>query len=307
MMRKRIKNIILFVFIGFLIGEATVRVFHLTVDVPKAYKDENNLFRYYPNQTGYSVDRCKWVINKYGNFGYEPRSLDSMVTIIGSSYISGTMNPLECHQAYCLASLDQDYNFFPMSRDGASFMEFMEMAKCLEEYSPRKQLLYVNNSDFIVSVSERVAQPSTVQLSIETNEITFPELGGSSLKRKLYQFKFAYYLYRNYAVPYMADLHMVGGRGDESLFEVKESDYPYLQGLFDFVKTHYTIDNLVLVFFPDSDPKLVSMAEEAGFTALLLEAEDYSSWLRSEHGHWTCYGHQEVARQVDEYLVSTSL
>ena len=46
----------------------------------------------------------------------------------------------------------------------------------------------------------------------------------------------------------------------------------------------------------------MDMAVQAGFEIMLLEAEDYDSWLTSADGHWSCYGHEEVARQVDHYL-----
>lgn len=305
-MKKYILRIALFIFFGFVLGEIVVRVFHLTVDVPETYRDENNLVRFYPDQTGYSADRFKWIINKYGNFGHEPKSLDSLVTVIGNSFISATMNPPECHQANYLASMNQDYNFYPMSRDGASFLEFMEMAKSMEKLNPCKQLFYVHGSDFIVSVTERVNQTGTVQLSLETGEVRDTQPSGSSLKKKLYKFKFAYFLYRNYIVPYMVDLNMAGGRADESLFEVQESDYPYIQGLLDYVKDHYVLDNIVLVFFPDSDPGLISMTEQAGFTALPLQTDDYRSWVTNIGGHWNCNGHKEVAKQIDKYLVSLS-
>jgi hypothetical protein len=305
-MKKYILRIALFLFIGYMIGEIVVRVFHMTVDVPETYVDENHLVRFYPNQTGYSSDRFKWIINKYGNFGYEPQSLDSLVTVIGNSFISGTMNPPECHQANCLASINHDYNFYPMSRDGASFLEFMEMARSMENLNPVKQLLYVHPSDFIVSVTERVNQTGTVQLSLESGEVRDTQPSGNSLKRKLYKFKFAYFLYRNYIVPYMVDLNMAGGRADESLFKIQESDYPYIQGLLDYVKDHYVIDNIVLVFFPDSDSRLISMTEQAGFTALPLQTDDYRSWVTNIGGHWNCNGHKEVAKQIDKYLDSLS-
>ncbi len=306
-MKKYILRIILFIIIGFVMGEVVVRVFHLTVDVPETYVDENKLIRFHPNQTGYSADGYKWIINSYGNFGPEPGSLDSLVTVIGNSFISATMNPPECHQANYLAGMNHEFNFYPMSRDGASFLEFMEMARSMEKLNPVKQLLYVHPSDFIVSVTERVNQTSTVQLSLDTGEVRETQPSGSSLKRKLYKFKFAYFLYRNYIVPYMVDLNMAGGRADESLFEIQESDYPYIQGLLDYVQDHYRIDDIVLVFFPESDSRLIRMTEQAGFTALVLQTDDYRSWVTNIGGHWNCNGHKEVAKQVDKFLDGLSL
>jgi hypothetical protein len=303
-MKKYLFRIFLFLLIGVLIGEVTARVFHLTVDVPKAYRDSDQLIKYYPNQTGNSSEGYKWRINKYGNFGYEPQSLDSLVTVIGNSYISNTMNPPECHQAVYLAGMNQDFNFYPMSRDGACFLEDLEIAKSLEKLNPRKQLLYVNDYDFITSVMEVSNQPLTIQLSVEQNRIRYAQLKGSSLKEALYHFKFAYFLYRNHVVPIIVELEMARGRTQGSLNEISESDYPYMQSLLDYAKENYTIDNIVLVFFPDSDAKLIQMTEDAGFTVLKLETDDYDSWLGTIGGHWSCYGHEQVARQVSNYLAS---
>jgi hypothetical protein len=306
-MKTYVFRILLFLLFGVIIGEFAARVFHLTVDVPKAYRDSDELIKYYPNQTGYSSERYKWLINKYGNFGYEPPSLESLVSVIGNSYISNTMNPPECHQANYLAAMNDNYNFYPMSRDGACFLEDMEMAKSLEKLNPVRHLLYVNDYDFITSVIECSNQPLTVQLSVEQNRIRSAQLKGSALKEALYHFKFAYFLYRNYVVPVIVDLEMARGRTQASLSDIQESDYPYMQSLMDYVKENYRIDNVVLVFFPDSDPKLIEMTERAGFTALRLETNDYNSWLGTLGGHWSCSGHEEVARQVNKYLESLSL
>jgi hypothetical protein len=306
-MKAYIKRILLFGLIAILLGEIIVRVFHLSVDVPKVYRDEDNLVKFVPNQTGYSAQGYKWIINKYGNYGHEPQSLDSLVTIIGNSFISATMNPPECHQSNYLAGINQDFNFYPMSRDGASFLEFLEMAKSLEKLNPVKQLFYVHESDFIVSTVERFPDPLTIQLSLEKQEIIFTKPSNNSWKKKLYHFKFAYFLYRNFVVPVMVDLHLVGGRVEESLFEVHDTDYPYLQGLMDYVKDHYSYENIVLVFFPESDERLIRMTEEAGFTVLRLRADDYRSWVEHVGGHWNCHGHKEVALQVDSYLADLSL
>lgn len=306
-MKAFVIKILIFLLIGVAIGEFAARVFHLTVDVPKAYRDVDQLIKYYPNQSGNSAEGYKWIINKYGNFGYEPQSLDSLVTVIGNSYISNTMNPPECHQATYLASMNDAYNFYPMSRDGASFMEDMEIARSLETLNPCKQLLFVNDYDFITSVIESSNQPLTVQLSLEQKKIRYAQLKGSALKEVLYHFKFAYFLYRNYIVPIIVDLEMARGRTQGSLEEMRESDYPNMEALLDYVKLNYRIDNIVLVFFPKSDPRLMELAGDAGFTVLKLETDDYNSWLGTLGGHWSCYGHEEVARQITKYLVSISL
>lgn len=298
-MKYYLIRIFIFIALGILIGEAGIRVFDLAVDIPEVYMDGDHLIKFKPNQTGRSVQRCKWIINQYGNYGPAPRSLDSLITVIGNSYISNTMNPPECHQANWLTSLNQDYNFYPMSRDGASFIEFMEMTRSLDHLNPIKQLVYVHNEDFTYSVFEQTSQPGAVQYSMDKDEIRYVELENSKLKKLLYRFQLAYFIYRNFFV-----------LADQQLFDAKETttskelslNYDTLGRLFSYTKDHYKVSNVLLVFFPDSDPQLVDMAVQAGFETMLLETDDYRSWLTSENGHWSCYGHEQVARQVDNYL-----
>lgn len=289
----------MFLLMGLAIGEITVRVFNLTVDVPESYIDTDNLIKYSPNQSGNSVQRCKWIINSYGNFGPEPESLNSLVTVIGNSYISNTMNPPECHQANYLAQMNQDYNFYPMSRDGASFLEFMEMAKSLEPLNPTKQMFYVHDEDFTASVVELLNQPLTVQYSLKKKEVRYAILTTSKLKSILFSSKFVYFLYRNYFV--LADLDLFNKKEEVSA-EVKPLNYESLGLAFDYVTENYNVANILLVFFPGSDEGLMDLARQSGFETMLLETDDYNSWLTSIGGHWSCYGHEEVAMQVDHYL-----
>lgn len=298
-MKKYLLRIFIFIAVGILLGEVGVRVFDLTVDTPVSYIDKDHLIKYNPNQRGNSVQRCKWIINKYGNFGPEPASLDSLITVIGNSYISNTMNPPECHQAVYLSQENQDYNFYPVSRDGASFLEFMEMAKSLESLNPVKQMLYVHDEDFLYSVRELLDAPLTVQYSLEKKEIRYAHLGESKIKKLLYKFKFAYFIYRNYFV--LAELNLFN-QPEEVSHENTAIDYASLEKLFDFVEENYRVSNVLLVFFPESDQGLMDLAEQAGFECMSLVSDDYNSWLTSIGGHWSCYGHEEVAHQVDHYL-----
>lgn len=298
-MKKYLLRIFIFLALGILLGEAVVRVSNLAVDVPKTYVDEDQLIKFHPNQSGTSVQRCKWIINEYGNFGPAPASLESLVTLIGNSYIVNTMNPPECHQAHYLTRENQDYNFFPMSRDGASFIEFMEMAKSMEHLNPVKQMLYVHDEDFPYSIIELLDQANAVQYSLEKQEIRYVQASESKLKKLLYKFKFAYFIYRNYFV--LAELDLFNNN-DEITPVAPELDYESLEVLFTYVKENYKIDNILLVFFPGSDQTLMDMTRNVGFETILLETDDYNSWLTSINGHWSCYGHEEVAKQVADYL-----
>ena len=298
-MKKYIIKLILFVAIGILLGEITVRVFNLTVDIPKCYQDKDMLFKYEPNQSGMSFQRQKWIINKYGNFGFEPPSLDSLITIIGNSYISNTMNPPECHQSVFLAKMNKDYNFYPMSRDGASFIEYMEMAKSLERLNPILQLLYVQDEDFTLSLSEEMYDPNTIQLSLENNKLRYVQSSPEWIRKGKWMFqnlKFVYFLYRNIYVE--ADRNPP----HETNSKYKVPDRTYLQLLFNYVKENYATEHIVLIFFPGSNQELIDLTDSYGFKTFLLEADDYVSWLTSVGGHWSCIGHEEAARQVNSYL-----
>ncbi len=298
-MKKYLLRIFVFIALGILLGEVVLRVFNLSVDVPKTYVAEDQLIKFQPNQTGTSVQRCKWIINEYGNFGPAPASLDSLVTLIGNSYIVNTMNPPECHQAHYLTRENQDYNFYPMSRDGSSFIEFMEMAKSLEHLNPVKQMLYVHDEDFPYSIRELIYEPNSVQLSLEKKELSYVQASESKLKKMLYKFKFAYFIYRNYFV--LAELNPFN-RDAAPTRVSPELDFESLQRMFSYVKENYKIDNILLVFFPGSDQELMEMCKNVGFETMLLETDDYNSWLTSVNGHWSCYGHEEVARQVANHL-----
>ena len=298
-MKKYLFRIFIFVAFGIVLGELGVRVFNLTVDVPEVYIDVDHLIKFKPNQSGNSVQRCRWIINKYGNIGPEPESLESLVSVIGNSYISNTMNPPECHQANYLAQKNHDYNFYPMSRDGASFIEFMEMAKSLEPLNPVKQMLYVHDEDFTYSVIELLDQPNAVQYSLEKKKIRYVQTFDSKLNKLLYRFKFAYFIYRNYFV--LAELDLFNNNEDSPPAD-NSLDYESIGKLFEYVKENYKLGDVLLVFFPESDPELMELAKQAGFEIMQLKTDDYDSWLTSIKGHWSCYGHEEVARQVDHYL-----
>ena len=81
-MKKFLIKCSIFLLIGLLIGELVVRIFHLNTDVPKMYKSQSELIKFYPNQKGYWLKGShKWVVNKYGQFGYEPKRLDNIFTV----------------------------------------------------------------------------------------------------------------------------------------------------------------------------------------------------------------------------------
>ena len=301
-MKKFLIKCSIFLLIGLLIGELVVRIFHLNTDVPKMYKSQSELIKFYPNQKGYWLKGShKWVVNKYGQFGYEPKRLDNIFTVIGDSYISNIMNPPECHQANYLSKINKDFDFFPCSRDGASFMEMMEMKTELDSLNPNGHLLYVHHGDFVESIRDIKAKQNTTQVNLINGKKYFPELSSSKLKDLLYNFKFAYYIYRNYIVK---SNNSVNNR--DSL-KSKDLDYDYLMKLILFVKKNYEIKNVYLIFSPDSDDKLIDLLKNNGFKVMKLQSSNYKEWKMEHDSHWSCHGHSEAAKQVSVFLKSLHL
>lgn len=287
--------------VGYMLGEIIVRIFSLTIDVPRMYINQYGLITNYPNQLGSEPGKnYKWTINKYGNFGPAPKRMDSLISIIGDSFISNIMNPSECHQAVYMKRYSAQYNYYPISRDGASFLEFMEMSKSLDSLNPVKHLLYVHHADFDESIFQKGKRFHTVQLDIENKKVLFPKLQVNSFKRFVYQFKFLYYIYRNYLV------RSVEGDDVSENIRGKELaiDYNKLEKLLNFSKENYTINNVILVFSPDTDVKLIQMVKQFGFEYLVLQTPNYSTWELPNDSHWSCYGHDQAALQVSKYLNS---
>lgn len=299
-MKKFLQSLLLFCGIGIVMGEIIVRVFSLSIDVHKFYIDKDNLIKNYPNQTGKNGYKHQWIINKYGEFGYEPKSLNNLVTVIGDSFITNTMNPPECHQANYLSKLTAKYNFYPSARAGASFIEMMEKARALEHLHPVYQLLYIQQADFIESVSEIKSAPLTVQISVKTGQVKYAKLQSSKFKEVIYNFKFFYYIYRNY-------IFMLLGNDDATnnrvLIKRKKINYQLIEDLLVISKKKYNTRNVILVFSPDTDKKVIDLVKNSGFRYFQLISKDYKSWQMPKDSHWSCHGHEEAAKQVANYLL----
>jgi hypothetical protein len=66
-MKSFFKSLILFLLFAFVFTEIAARIFHLSTDAPKTYKNNNGNVNYYPNQEGYwDGGRHKWYINELG-------------------------------------------------------------------------------------------------------------------------------------------------------------------------------------------------------------------------------------------------
>ena len=66
---------------------------------------------------------------------------------------------------------------------------------------------------------------------------------------------------------------------------------------------NYLTNNLIIIFSPDSDIELVNLLKKNNFQTILLASSNYKSWQLSNDSHWSCYGHEEAAKQVSKYLI----
>lgn len=298
MIKKFIIRISIFVLIGFFLGESIVRVFQLNVAVPELDIDDNGLIKMTPNQEGQTMWGHKWVVNKFGEYGYEPKKTESIFTVIGDSYIANTINPPSCHQAHFLSLNFDTIDFYPKARGGAGFIEFVIMANSLNSLEPIRHLLYVHHGDFAESITEIVKSREKIQWSAEQDKvipISF-DRRKNKIKRFLYKSKFAYYLYRNYIVK--AGAGNTNNRDDKS----KDLDYDRIIKLLDYIDKNFVTDNITLVFSPDSDLKLIEITKGYKYDVFVLKSNDYESWSLEDDSHWSCSGHEKASKQVVSYI-----
>lgn len=308
-MKVFFKNIILFLILGLIVGEAISRVKHLSSDIPQREIDADGIQKYIPNQSGYwKGGGHKWNINKLGWPGLLPDSYDNLITIIGDSFIENFMNPNECHQSVYLKNKLPRYNFFEASRSGVSFIEAMEISEQLKSYKPVLQLVYVTDSDFIESIRELQIHSDITQLNLEKNKIEFGSLKSAKLKKILYNWKFMYYLYNRFnlgANPLSLSKNEIIPPDENNESDNENKTIKRVGELLNYVKLNYEIKNHVLVFHPDSDNEIIDQAQHYGFKTILLSTEgERISWTFDHDKHWTCYGHEKVAEQVAKKVLN---
>jgi hypothetical protein len=163
-----------------------------------------------------------------------------------------------------------------------------------------KQLVFVHHGDFVESISEVKKSSQTIQLSLKESKKIYPTLSSNRLKETLYNFKFLYYLYRNYFVN--TNNAPTNNRDDKDI----EMDYQKFELLLNYIGLNYDIKNIVLIFSPDSDPELTELVKEYNFETLTLKVDNYKSWQLENDSHWSCYGHREAAKQVAKFINESS-
>jgi len=297
-MKKFIIQIVVFTFLCVVVAEAVIRVFNLTIDVPKSYRTKSGIAKYYPNQSGkFQGGSHIWEINKYGHSGKAPGSLDDLIILYGDSYIENFMNPVSCHQNVYLKELLPEYNYFEIARAGCTLIEDLENSKEADSLKPKLEVIYVNDKDFTESIASINKKKEFVKVDLDKNKIVYSNYRESVYKDMLYNFKFAYYLYRNV---WLND----GGEKEGQKIEKKEPlPFNEIGKLLDYVNKNYDLKGKIFVFSPDSDKDLVALCSKAGFKTFMLNAPDLKAWQLETDSHWSCHGHNEAAKQVKEFIM----
>ncbi len=301
-MKQFLKKSILFLVLLGVLAEVVIRFFHLVPDIPERYIDKNKIQRYKPGQTGYYTKAKKpWSVNKYGWLGVAESSNEPTLSIIGDSYIENLMNPFECNQANVLKPLLPEYSFFEAGRSGVTFIEAMEISKMLEdEIKPEYQILYLSTNDFTETISEINKYSDRVQFSTKSNKIITSKLKSPGLKKILYNFKLAYYLYLKYPIFINKQNKGIIEIDDKAVSKQRRIQYAQL---FNYCAENYNLQNMIFAFHPDIDQEITELTAKHDIKMILLETKDDKKWEIGEHDkHWSCYGHMQVGNQIANYI-----
>ncbi|NRD20151.1 hypothetical protein HNV08_08825 [Winogradskyella eckloniae] len=302
-MKKFLKNILVFFLLALIVGEFVVRVTHTMSDIPQRTIDANGIQNYYPNQEGYwKGGGHKWNINKLGWPGILPKSNDNLILVIGDSFIENFMNPNECHQSAYLKQNMSNYNFMEAGRSGVSLIEAMEISKNLDSLKPLKSLVYVNDNDFYESIAEVKPMRDITQLKLKDGSIVFGEMKAPVFKKILYNWKLLYYFYTRFP------LSSNSKTNEEPIITTNQNNPAFksktkVVQLINYIVNNYNIENKVLVFHPNSNAKIIEECKNVGFRTIVLDdSKDDISWTFDYDSHWTCYGHEQVAKQISSAL-----
>lgn len=297
-MRKFLVKIVAFLVFLCSISEIVIRTFRLVPDTPERFIDEYGIQRYKPGQSGfYTKAKTTWNVNEFGWLGTNENIKDSTISIIGDSYIENIMNPLECNQGNILKQYFPNYGFFEAGRSGITFIEAMEISKILEiEIKPIHQLLYLSERDFYESISEINRYSDRLQFSVKNNKLLHTHLKSPGLKKILYNVKLLYYLYLRFPV-FVEKQNK--GEVSKSVLVSKEFDRSTLNELLRYCSENYDLKKNIYVFHPNTDNRIIELINDYGIKTILLNSDLDKSWALSNHdGHWSCYGHNQVSKQV---------
>ncbi|MCE7072931.1 hypothetical protein LZG74_21630 [Dyadobacter sp. CY327] len=299
-MGKLLLKFFIFLLGGFVVGEAIVRAYHLTSEVPKRYLDDNGIQRYNPDQQGsWKGGNHSWATNELGWTGTLPVSYDNLVTIIGDSFIENFMNPSDCHQDMLLKSRVPMMNFVEAGRSGVSFIEAMEIAASMDSLSPQMHLIYVNAADFTESIRDIAVQTDITQVDLGNRKVIPGIMKSAKLKTILYNIKFAYYLFQRFP---LNQIKFGGEKHAPAKPTVQPDHSNSIKSLLEFVKQKYDVKDKIIVFHPKLPDAIKNEVKAAGFKTISLDSDGQDNWTFVYDHHWTCYGHNQAADQIASYL-----
>ncbi len=298
-MRKFIFRLIFFVLFISVLGEISIRIFKLTSDIPERYIDESGIQRYKPNQSGYyKKSTSSWKVNKYGWVGISDISKDTIISVIGDSYIENMMNPISCNQGSLLGGLFENYSFFEAGRSGVTFIEAMEISKVLDtEVNPNYHLIYVGGNDFKESFSNIKKYSDRMQIDISNNTIIKAKLNSPMIKKILYSNKLLYYMYLRFPI-FVKKQNKGETKEKINTKEINNIGSLNLKKLFRFCASNYRKDKIIFVFHENTSLEIIEIAKSFNFKTIHLNSNGTEWKLGSYDGHWSCYGHQEIAKQL---------
>lgn len=301
-MRKFFKNIILLIIFAIVIGEVIVRFTHAVADIPQRTIDKYGIQKYIPNQDGYwKGGKHKWKINKLGWPGELPKSYDQLIMVIGDSFIENFMNPNDCHQSSFLKKDLKGYNFMEAGRSGVSLIEAMEISKQMDSLNPVKSLIYLNDNDFLESVSEIKNLSDITQLSVKNNTLEYGEMKAQGIKKVLYNWKLLYYFYNRFPISNIKNKK--DKTKDSIIISKKEFQYKTeISQLMEYIINNYEIENKTLIFQPNSNESIIQNCIKAGFDIIVLNSSNDKPWTFDYDSHWSCYGHERAALQISKQI-----
>lgn len=298
-MNKFLKNFIIFSLSLIIIGELLVRSFNLVSDIPhRLIDDVTGIQMYKSNQSGYFKNsKEKWIVNDYGWLGVSSIDKYPLFSIIGDSYIENMMNPISCNQGSVLQAQFTDYSFFEAGRSGVSFIESLEISKYLDTLiQPNHHLIYLGNSDFNESVVSMGRKTDIMQIDLNTKEIISPKLKSPFVKKIIYSVKLLYYLYLRFPLfvekQNSAEITKINVK-NKSVFNDSE-----LIDLFEYCSKNYNTNKILLILHPEIDERIVKLAKSFNFSNFVLKKSEKSWRFSSEDSHWSCYGHEQAAKQI---------
>ncbi len=300
-MKQFFRNIIIFILFLFVFTEIVSRVFHVSYNMPKMYKHPDGLLKFTPNQIGYfDGGKHKWYINKLGLPGKElPELNNNLITIIGDSYILNLMNPDSCRQQSYLRKIKPQYSYLESARDGATLLEYFEMAKKLDTLNPKLQLIYVNTSDFLGCFSNN---PYDVRLDTVNNKLIYSKFMDSKLKLLIPYLNFTEYLYRKNAGKLLMILNNKPKVKHKNTNKIKNKLIINRYKLvLTYIKVNYKTENIVFIFHSTVSDEIVNIVNNFEIKNFKIQ-KNIDSWIIKNDIHWTCEAHNEIAKQVSGFL-----